>query len=349
MWVEVLEPHVRTITFPIPRRSVSITIELSPSARPIGAIVGWVNGADLDSRVRLRAFEFLEHLRARHPHGVPRQALAAGFDFEGRRVPLVGPQGIFKPAVLPDMPLSITTVPIVEGRDRPYEDRMTADGLLEYQYRGTDPQHPDNVGLRLAMQRQVPLVYLYGLVPGVYMPEWPVYIMGDDPRTLCFTVAIDEKRAPMLVARVEDDAETNARRRYVTRSARRRLHQQSFRERVLAAYRRCCAVCRLKHEELLEAAHILPDGHPRGEPIVSNGLALCQLHHAAFDVNILGVDPDRIIHVRRDVLDEADGPMLVHGLQGFHHKEILVVPHPENLRPNRDFLAERFEQFRRAG
>ena len=35
---------------------------------------------------------------------------------------LIGPQGIFKPAVLPEMPLSITTVPIKLGQARPYED-----------------------------------------------------------------------------------------------------------------------------------------------------------------------------------------------------------------------------------
>jgi len=35
--------------------------------------------------------------------------------------------------------------------------------------------------------------------------------------------------------------------------------------------------------ELLDAAHITPDTHPEGEPIVSNGLSLCKLHQAAFD------------------------------------------------------------------
>src|SRR3989304_615457 len=45
------------------------------------------------------------------------------------------------------------------------------------------------------------------------------------------------------------------------------MHQQEFRQE--------CAICRLRHEELLDAAHILPDGHPRGEPVVPNGLALC--------------------------------------------------------------------------
>jgi putative restriction endonuclease len=72
----------------------------------------------------------------------------------------VGPQGIFWPAILAEMPLSITTVAVIDGRERPYEDEMGPDGLLQYRYRGTDPAHRDNVGLRLALQRRVPLVYL---------------------------------------------------------------------------------------------------------------------------------------------------------------------------------------------
>jgi len=54
----------------------------------------------------------------------------------------------------------------------------------------------------------------------------------------------------------------------------------------------------------------LPDGHPRGEPIVPNGLALCKLHHAAFDRHILGVRPDLVVEVRLDILREVDGPMV---------------------------------------
>ncbi len=36
---------------------------------------------------------------------------------------------------------------------------------------------------------------------------------------------------------------------------------------------------------------------------VSCGMSLCRLHHAAFDWLILGVHPDHVIHVRRDVLE----------------------------------------------
>ena len=64
----------------------------------------------------------------------------------------------------------------------------------------------------------------------------------------------------------------------------------------------------LAHEEF-DAAHILPDGHPRGEPVVPNGLALCKLHHAAFDGHVLGVRPNLAVELRLDILREPDGPM----------------------------------------
>lgn len=123
----------------------------------------------------------------------------------------------------------------------------------------------------------------------------------------------------------------------ITATTQRRLHQEAFRVRVLRAYSERCAVCRLRHSELLDAAHILPDGHPRGRPIVPNGLALCKLHHAAFDRHILGARPDLIIEIRRD---EHDGPMLTHGLQGFQGTRI-SVPRADPLRPDRELLAER--------
>lgn len=303
--------------------------------------------ADVDRMVRLAAFEFLEEQTSLRGEVLPIAVLRAGFEFAGRRVPLAGPQGIFKPAVVPEIPLSITTVPVVEGRERPYEDEVGPDGFLRYRYRGTDPQHHENVGLRRAMATQTPLIYLHGIVPGQYMPQWPVFIMGDDPSSLTFTVAIDDPQSvrPDLSVEVVE----TARRRYVTRLAQQRVHQLAFRQKVMRAYVESCAVCRLRHAELLDAAHILPDTHPLGEPVVPNGLALCKLHHAAFDRHIIGVRPDLVVEVRQDILDEVDGPMLRHGLQGLHGGRLLVIPRQPASRPNADFLAERYELFKRAG
>jgi putative restriction endonuclease len=82
-------------------------------------------------------------------------------------------------------------------------------------------------------------------------------------------------------------------------------------------------------------------------PIVPNGLTLCGLHHPAFDAHVLGVSPDLEVEVRQDVLEEEDGPMLVHGLQGFHGRPVAHLPRSPKLRPNREFLAERYEMFRK--
>src|SRR3990172_4095724 len=128
-----------------------------------------VTPEDLDRQVRIAAFAFLAEQTRLRGEILPRNVLAAGFEFQGSRVPVMGPQGIFKPAILPDLPLTMTTVPVVEGKRRPYEDEISADGLIRYRYRGTDRSHRDNVGLRRAMERKVPLVYLYGVVPGQYM------------------------------------------------------------------------------------------------------------------------------------------------------------------------------------
>jgi putative restriction endonuclease len=302
-----------------------------------------------DAQVRLAAFRFLEEQRrlAADQGVLPRKLLVDGFVHAGQRVPLMGPQGIFKPRVLRDIPLSITTVAVVEGETRPYDDAFGEDGLLRYRYRGTDPQHHENVGLRLALERKVPLVYFHGVVPGLYVAEWPVYIVGDDPARLTCTVSVDDRRFASLGSTGQLDVEeADIRRRYATRVFQQRLHQREFRERVVRAYQYHCAVCRLRRDELLEAAHIVPDADPLGVPSIPNGLALCTLHHAAFDTHLIGIRPDYQVEVRRDVLEEKDGPMLIHGLQGFHGARLLVPRNPSS-QPDRHLLEERFAHFRR--
>jgi len=294
-----------------------------------------------DGQVRLAAFRFLEEQTRLAPENgaLARDVLTRGFFYEGYRVPLVGPQGIFKPRVLREIPLSILTAPIVEGAKRPYDDAFGPDGLLRYRYRGPNPAHHENVGLRLAMQRNVPLIYFHGVVRSLYVAEWPIYIVGDDPANLTFTVSVDERRFASLGSMPAESEETDIRRRYVTRLFRQRLHQREFRERVVSAYQHHCAVCRLRRNELLQAAHIVADADPLGVPSVANGLALCTLHHAAFDRNVIGIAPDYVVQVRRDVLRQEDGPMLIHGLQGFHGAS-LFVPRSPKSQPDRKLLEE---------
>src|SRR6056297_2720911 len=297
-----------------------------------------------DTQVRKMAFDWLDRQTMLHGDVLSRELLSKGFQFEGRRVPFVSAQGIFKPAVCPEIPLTITTSP-----NSPYDDSFADDHRLEYRYRGTDPFHRDNVGLREAMLRRTPLIYLFGLVPGRYLPIWPVFVVGDDPGRLRFTVMADDQKsiADTLLAGADREAEREQdmpRRQYITSAVQVRLHQRGFRERVLKAYREQCALCRLRHRELLDASHIIPDIDPRGEPRVSNGLSLCKIHHTAFDRHFLGIDPGGVIHIRADLLAESDGPMLQHGLKDMHRGRISIPRRPSD-RPDREALAGRFSRF----
>lgn len=303
----------------------------------------------IDESIRLRAFEWLREQGSVQGHVFSRQQLERGFPYHGRRITFVGPAGIWKPRDC-SQPLSITST--VKG---PYDDAMTDDGLVVYRYRGSDPNHRDNVGLREAMNRRTPLVYFLGIVPSRYLAIWPVFIVEDLPESLSCTIAVDPAYATEGVApelATDHDAEKQSSvmsvRRYIAAFTKRRLHQTAFREQVILAYSGTCALCRLKHVELLDAAHIVPDSQPGGDPVVQNGLCLCKIHHAAYDNNFIGVSPDYQATVRPDILEEPDGPMLTHGLKELHGQQI-VLPKSQSNYPNREKLDWRYQRFLHAG
>lgn len=302
------------------------------------AILARMSQASWDTKVRLAAFRWLEEAQDAYDNPLPRSLLQQGFDLDNQRIPLVAPNGIFTPRGC-DYPLSITTI-----ANGPYHDRFEDAHRLSYSYRGHDPNHRDNVGLRNAMRDSIPLVYLFAVSRGLYQAVKPVYVTGDDPQHLTFTVMADVSGDFTATLPLEDPPQTELRRRYITASVQQRLHQSAFRERVLDAYRVHCAMCHLKHRELLDAAHIIPDADPEGLPKVSNGLSLCKIHHAAFDKGILAVRPDYIIEVRQDVLTEVDGPMLKYGLQALHRHELLL-PRKTEDRPSVAALERRYATF----
>jgi putative restriction endonuclease len=297
----------------------------------------------IDDELRAAATAQVRRLLDLHARRIPRSALMEGVTVGGQRVPIWNYQkGIFKPEILGKNGAALSVQTSVKS---PYDDVHDADaGQIVYKYRGTDPKHPDNVALRNAMLQQVPIIYLVAVDPGFYDAVLPVYVAGDDPSSLQFTLVADQISADIYAS---DPVKTAARREYATRAVLQRLHQQEFRHMVLLAYRKKCCICRLGHMELLDAAHILPDRHPKGEPIVTNGLGLCKIHHSAYDAHIIGIDPQARVHVRVDILHEKDGPMLKHGLQEMAGYQ-LVLPKKVDLHPNRDFLAERFERFNAA-
>ena len=300
---------------------------------------------EFDSNVRSAAFRWLEGQVAIHGETMPHALLQKGFDYLGERVPLMNPAGIFRPRVLSEAPLTIRT-----SSTSIYEDGLRSDGFLHYSYRGTDPEHPDNRGLRFAMTRKLPLIYLHQTGKGRYLVTWPVFVLVEDRVGRAFVVNIDLKDGANLLPSNEAydpsiQEQVPLEKKYIIATVRRRQHQRIFRSRVLDAYRQQCAFCRFRH--MLDAAHIIPDNEPGGDPSVNNGLALCSLHHAAFDQFFIGIRPDHTLEVREDVLAESDGPTLAHAIQALNGKR-LELPSQAKLHPRTDALEYRYEQFKSA-
>jgi putative restriction endonuclease len=233
------------------------------------------------------AFDYADQLS---DHGEAPIAWAdlSNFSFEGRRVPLVSQQGIFKPAAL-DLPISIRTTYREPGQLRPYEDEVDENGYLLYRYRGTDPGHHENRWLRQVRDRAVPLLYLEGVAKGRYLPS-AAAIIEDHPESLTFGVQLMPIDAAAIGA-VNAFALDPATRRHYLALVQRRTGQARFRESVLDAYASRCTLCRLRHRELLDAAHIVSYAEG-GTHLVTNGMSMCKIHHAAYDLDIVGVRPD---------------------------------------------------------
>jgi putative restriction endonuclease len=291
-----------------------------------------------DFDIRLIAFDWLKRQIQIHGDTLPRDLLLKGFNISDTRYGLVGPKGIWKPSNM-IFPISITSI-----YNGPYLDSIDKkSGLLQYRYRGTNPNHSDNAGLREMMKRKIPLIYFHNISENKYLPIWPVYVVADNPGDLTFTIMADDIAYLSKESDINNEA-ADSRRKYITAITLMRVHQKSFRERVLRAYKNQCTLCKLRHTELLDAAHIIGDREENGEPIIQNGLSLCKIHHAAFDNYIIGITPDFQVKVRKDILEEIDGPMLKFGLQSLNNNKI-ILPNNKSEWPDRERLKMRYDNF----
>lgn len=301
---------------------------------------------ELDALMRKAAFEHVRRLNATHD-ALTSQHLAAGFDFQGTRIPLVNPQrGIFKPRQMQYL-LSIRTVFPKPGAKVWYDDQRSvhrqifeSDDLVDYAFMGTNPDAADNRWLREAYEQRVPIIYFIGVAPGRFLAQVPAFVAGWDraglKAAIGFGEPVDYAGAPFVDAAPA--------RRYALGIVKQRLHQSTFRQAVLAAYGGRCAISGLPESTLLDAAHIISDKHEAlGQPIVPNGLPLSKIHHAAFDAQLLGIDPDYRLHVSSRLLDQRDGPILEALKQLDHH--LIRLPARDRDRPDRDRLALRFAEF----
>jgi putative restriction endonuclease len=296
--------------------------------------------------LRQAAIQAVDALARAYDDVVPVAILRQGFEHEGRRISFGSFQkGIHRakeqrgPAAL-----SLLTAAPKPGRPAPYDDVFDDEGNVLYHYRAGAIDQPDNRALRAAHEYQAPLIYFRGIAPGQYHPIAPMFVSEDDPASGIVALQVGLRHADVQGQGIVSSP--NA-RRYRFAEVRQRYHQARFRRDVLLAYRSRCAVCLLKQPELVEASHIIRDTEPEGVAAVINGIALCAIHHLAYDRNLMGIDPSGVVHIGQRLMDERNGPMLSGGIQGFHGAKILQ-PRREEERPDPERLAIRFGEFEAA-
>ena len=280
-------------------------------------------------------FQRLAELVSEHGVVTRKQLEALQVGGQTRRIIDQG-TGIWNPGDL------AATLSIISSPDGGYSDTQVGESLLAYDYqRNTDKGR--NSKMRKALELGLPIILLRKIKDGVYVPVFPAYVVADDVANRQFMIALDASLRtvsdPLHLKPIE--------REYAERSMKQRLHQPEFRGRVMYAYEGRCTVCVLKHGRLLDAAHIIGDDKIHGVPSVDNGLSLCKIHHAAYDANLLGITPDYVVRINSELMNEIDGPMLLHGLQEMNGRD-LTLPKRRADRPSKERLAERFEQFKTA-
>ncbi|MBN1993658.1 MAG: HNH endonuclease [Anaerolineae bacterium] len=121
-------------------------------------------------------------------------------------------------------------------------------------------------------------------------------------------------------------------------TVKRKLRDISFRKRVLTAYSYQCAICGIQLK-LVDAAHIVPV-QENGTDETSNGLALCALHHRAFDKSLITVWEDYSVKLNNKQIMKLRKVKLDAGLDKFQKnlRPIIHLPPSISDRPHIEYL-----------
>jgi putative restriction endonuclease len=132
----------------------------------------------------------------------------------------------------------------------------------------------------------------------------------------------------------------NPQRQVVLTQIARKYRATDFRRRVLGAYSHRCAACGIQLE-LVDAAHIIPVAAPSSTDETQNGIALCKLHHAAFDRNLISFDERYKIQVSSAEVARLTQQNLTAGLAGFRRALRTAIALPSDRRdyPLREYIS----------
>jgi putative restriction endonuclease len=295
------------------------------------------------------AIERVRFLERVYGDDIPWQAIDEGMIVAGEKIHISNrARGIFKPKQMTRGVISVKTTEPRPGRVNIYDDEETGEGFFRYSLQRGDPRSGGNKHLWEAIEDRQPFIYFHAVSEGRYKAIWPCYVTNINPvQGYCEIIVgsasdISLSRKDSVVEYPVTSQAPN--RAYAVREARVRLHQATFRANVLRAYEDRCALSGLPVRELLEAAHITPDTEENSSTEVSNGVAMSRLHHRAYDGNLIGISPNLQIVVSDRLRTMKDG-LILDALKHLHGQKLRAPARPE-LQPDRDRLAQRFDEFR---
>jgi len=148
--------------------------------------------------------------------------------------------------------------------------------------------------------------------------------------------AIEEEKTELEKALESEPELTEDRKQYV--ETRRKVRDHAFTKLVRDTYNNTCAVCGSQRESPdgnpeIEAAHIYPHSEG-GSDDIRNGIALCKLHHWAFDSGWLSFTDDHEIMVAE--VPNRNGYHELKQLEG----RSLRLPDNEDAHPHSMFLEQ---------
>ncbi len=133
----------------------------------------------------------------------------------------------------------------------------------------------------------------------------------------------------------------NRDRQIVISQIARKYRASDFRNRVLGAYGHRCAMCGIQLQ-LIDAAHIVPVASITSTDETINGVALCKLHHIAFDRNLVSFDERYKIEVSSEEERRLSTGNLSGGIKEFKKalKTALMLPNDRRDYPNPTYIKE---------
>lgn len=207
--------------------------------------------------------------------------------------------------------------------------QISRDALQAAQLHGFAPNEKGNGETAIAFRPDFAAAYVEHLIA--------LHDTGAVPAEAAILERISKN--PEAVADADIDAAVAPARRVEIVATRRAARDTRFRRKVLTAYGSRCAMCGVQLR-LLDAAHVLPVEQPGSTDETNNGVALCALHHRAYDRALIAFDADYTIHVNAKQIAELAALSLAGGLRQFQAamKPSLLLPPDSRDHPRKDFI-----------